>query len=113
MKKIIFISFMAFVSCGNPKSNIQDLDTFSKTDWDNGNLRIRGDLANYLVESDTLSFMAKEQVLELLGKPDYQNDNSIKYTVDIGITSFLGSTLEHYLIINFSDSEVDTYLIID
>lgn len=57
---------------------------FVHHEWMQGNERLRGRMTNHLLESDTLLNQHKNDVIDLLGNSDLNNDTLLIYNVDMG-----------------------------
>ncbi|MGM0545091.1 MAG: hypothetical protein ACQEST_00085 [Bacteroidota bacterium] len=76
---------------------------FDQQEWQKGNERSRGAMANDIIESDTLIKHPESKVLSLLGAPDMQNDSLLIYNIDMGDEmSISGDNWPYNLIIRLS-----------
>ena len=62
-------AFLLWVSGAGPLG--LDCGDFSSEDWREQDRHARGDLADLLLECDTLNGLTREQTIQLLGNPDY------------------------------------------
>lgn len=95
MKKRVFIVFF-FVLCfscksdreenvENQKKNQDSEMVFDKEKWktkDGKNYPYRDKMMNDIVYNDTIRMLNKEQLLELLGKPDYIREGHLYYRIN-------------------------------
>ena len=95
MKKIVFIVFI-FVFCfacksdreenvENRKENQDSEMVFNKEKWaakDGKDYPYRDKMINDIVYNDTIRMLNKEQLLELLGNPDYIREGHLYYRIN-------------------------------
>ena len=115
MKKEVFIVFL-FISCfackadreenaDNDKKTTESEMVFDKAKWitkDGEDYPFRDKMLNDIVYNDTVRSQNRDEILELLGKPDRINENYLYYMV---AQKRLGSWPLHTktLVIKFSD----------
>ena len=107
MKKLFALSFLLLFSCSNQKD-------FDSSEWKNwveteDNLNLRWEMRCDLLDKHDLKKYNKPQILDLLGKPDFENESEFRYNLGYsgnGINT--GS-----LIIFFKNDFVIEYKIID
>ncbi len=77
-KTLLAIVLVCLVAaCGNNKS-------FDSTAWQQGNLRIRGSMAEDLVKRKVLVGCTADEVQRLLGRPDKDYASALVYKIDLG-----------------------------
>ncbi len=84
----IFIIAIVLVSCNKKNEctiNIQNKETFDSSKWFNGNERIRGSMAQDLIDKGILEGKSKNDIKNFLGPPDKENAQYIIYIIDVGI----------------------------
>ena len=81
---------------------------FTKEEWINGKYE-RFEIVDNLLSNKKLIGLKKEELLQLLGKPDIRGENFIKYNLGIGYSSNLVDP--DWLIFYFKDDIVQKYQI--
>jgi len=89
---ILFLLCTLTFSCKDFQSN--DL-VFSSKAWKESDFRIRGRMSRNLLDQKSLTGKTQSEVIEILGKPDEEYEDSIKYAID------LGSIFERWIQRNF------------
>lgn len=92
-KKIVFsVLLLSLLSCKSgkeskpdmQKSNKEEIATFDKTKWSikkSEDYLYREKMLNDVVYNDTIRNLAKEELFDLLGEPDRQNEGHLYYTI--------------------------------
>jgi hypothetical protein len=57
---------------------------FDSSAWKQGDIRVRGEMVESLCAQSLLSGKRKNEVLDLLGKPDVDHEVQLRYQVDVG-----------------------------
>lgn len=79
---------------------------FVHHEWMQGNERLRGRMTNHLLESDTLLNLDIDDIIDLLGKPDLNNDTLLIYNVDMGQSmSPSGEAWMYHLILTLDSAD--------
>ena len=75
---------------------------FDSSGWKQGNLRVRGEMVESLRAQSLLHDKTRDEVLDLLGKPDVDHVGQLRYRVDVG-RRIAWSMFPVSLIVNFDD----------
>lgn len=89
--------FVLILCCSKPRTT----EKFDSVRWKKGNERERGNMADDLVDSETLDEMNKAQVKDLLGFPSDSTEFWYDYTLDYG------SSTPYHLQIMFDSTGVN------
>ena len=77
-KALLVIAIVCLLAgCGNDRS-------FNSTAWQQGNLRVRGSMADDLVKRKVLVGRPVDDVQRLLGRPDKDYGSALEYKIDLG-----------------------------
>jgi co-chaperonin GroES (HSP10) len=57
---------------------------FDSNAWKQGDVRVRGEMVGYLLSQSLLRNKTRAEVIALLGEPDKDYTNQVRYQVDVG-----------------------------
>ena len=88
MKFTVFLILLALIGCDNENTDsivtISNNIEFNSQQWKQGDDRVQGSMVENIVSRNLLIGLTREEVNQLLGKPDKEDGNYMGYWVDIG-----------------------------
>jgi hypothetical protein len=96
---VFLIICTLFISCKDIQSN--DLE-FNPAEWKKADFRVRGRMYDSLLEQRLLLGRTRNEVIELLGKPDEEKNDLVKYAVDLG-SIFESWAQRYFILITFDE----------
>jgi hypothetical protein len=87
---------------------------FGPQEWrQSSDIKIRGSMVNDLIDGEILINKSRGEVEEMLGQPDYQDEETVSYLVDIGDRALFGAWTYNLTIKLNTDGVVATVYLLD
>jgi len=96
---VLLLCCLMILSCKDFHANNLE---FNSKEWQENDLRLRGRMHSDLLRRNLLTGKTKEEVIQILGNPDEEYENTVKYGIDLG-SIFERRLIKYFIFVTFDE----------